>query len=154
MTIITASMPREFEAARALFREYSDKLGVSLCFQGFEQELSVLETMYGPPRGALLLLEDAGEFKGCAGVRPLGDVCEMKRLYVQASLRGQGWGRALAEAVAERARELGYRKLYLDTLPSMTTARALYTDMGFVTTEPYYMNPIEGVAYMVKDLAP
>ena len=36
MAIITASMPREFEAARVLFREYSDRLGVSLCFQGFD----------------------------------------------------------------------------------------------------------------------
>ena len=93
MQIITASTPREFEAARVLFREYSDKLGVSLCFQGFEQELSVLESMYGTPAGGLLLLEDSGAFKGCVGVRPLGGECEMKRLYVQDALRGQGWGR-------------------------------------------------------------
>ncbi len=131
----------------------SEKLGVSLCFQGFEQELSVLETMYAAPSGSLLLLDDGGAFKGCVGVRPLGGECEMKRLYVKGSLRGQGWGRALAEAAAERGRELGYRRLYLDTLPAMTEARALYAHMGFEITEPYYLNPIEGVTYMVKDLA-
>jgi hypothetical protein len=126
MQIITAAAPAHFDAARALFREYSGKLGVSLCFQGFEQELTALESMYAAPGGALLLLEDQRAFPGCVGVRPLGGECEMKRLYVQ----------------------------YLDTLPSMTAARALYAAMGFMPTAPYYMNPIEGVTYMVKELRP
>lgn len=152
MKLVDASTASEFDAARALFREYADRLGVDLCFQGFEQELNVLERMYAPPSGALLLLEEAGAYKGCAGLRPLGGECEMKRLYVKPELRGQGWGRTLAEAVVERARALGYRRLYLDTLPSMTEARALYRGMGFEPTEPYYMNPVEGVAYLVKDL--
>ena len=153
MTIVEATTPEHFDAARKLFREYSERLGVSLCFQGFEDELRVLESMYAPPAGALLLLEHDGRYVGCVGVRRLGEECEMKRLYVGPALRGQGWGRRLAEAAAARARELGYRRLYLDTLPAMTEARALYATMGFETTDAYYANPIEGVAYMVRDLA-
>lgn len=152
LRIVDAATPEAFDAARALFREYSERLGVSLCFQGFEQELTGLETMYAAPAGALLLLEMESGFAGCVGLRPLGDECEMKRLYVVPALRGQGWGRRLAEAVIERARTLGYRRLYLDTLPSMTQARALYADLGFTATAPYYMNPVEGVAYLVNDL--
>jgi len=151
-TIVDASMPPQFDAARALFREYADRLGVDLCFQGFEQELKVVESMYGPPSGALLLIEDESAYKGCVGLRPLGGECEMKRLYVKPELRGRGLGRRLAEAVVERARSLGYHRLYLDTLPAMTEARALYRDMGFVPTEPYYLNPVEGVEYLVKVL--
>lgn len=152
MRIVDASAPAEFDAARTLFREYSEKLGVSLCFQGFEQELTTLETMYAAPGGALLLIEQDGAFLGCAGLRALGEHAEMKRLYVRPELRGQGWGRRLAEAIVERARALGYRRLYLDTLPAMTEARALYRDMGFVDTDAYYMNPVDGVTYLVRDL--
>lgn len=152
MRLVEAAAPAQFEAARMLFREYADRLGVDLCFQGFEQELKALETMYAPPSGALLLLQDDSAYRACVGLRPLGDECEMKRLYVKPELRGQGWGRTLAEAIVERARALGYRRLYLDTLPSMTEARALYRDMGFVRTEPYYLNPVDGVAYLVKNL--
>jgi len=150
--IVDAAAPETFEAARTLFREYAERLGVSLCFQGFEQELSVIETMYAPPKGALLLLERDAGFGGCVGVRPLGEECEMKRLYVKPELRGLGCGRRLARAAIDRARQLGYRRLYLDTLPSMAEARALYANLGFEETAPYYMNPVEGVRYMVKDL--
>lgn len=152
MNIITASTLAEFDAARALFREYARNLGVSLCFQGFEEELTRLESMYAAPSGVLLLLEHDGRHLGCVGVRALGGECEMKRLYVKPELRGQGWGRRLAEAASGHARALGYRRLFLDTLPAMTEARALYADMGFETTEPYYMNPVDGVTYMVRPL--
>ena len=150
--IVDASTPAEYDAARSLFREYSDRLNVSLCFQGFEQELTTLETMYAPPSGALLLIDGEGTFRGCVALRALGEHAEMKRLYVRPELRGQGWGRRLAEAIVDRARALGYRRLYLDTLPAMTEARALYRDMGFTDTPAYYMNPVEGVTYLVKDL--
>jgi putative acetyltransferase len=152
--IVDATGPAQFEAARELFREYAEALGISLCFQGFDKELEVLDTMYAPPGGALLLLESAGVFDGCVGLRTLGDQCEMKRLYVRPQLRGAGWGRKLAEAAVARARSIGYSRLYLDTLPEMVAARALYADMGFRETPPYYRNPVEGVTYMVKDLRP
>lgn len=154
MRIRDATSVEDYAAARALFREYAARLGVSLCFQGFEEELTILETMYAPPKGALLLLRDGEGYSGCVGLRPLGDECEMKRLYVKPELRGQGWGRRLAEAIADRARTLGYRRLYLDTLPSMVEARALYADLGFEPAAPYYLNPVEGAAYLVKPLRP
>jgi ribosomal protein S18 acetylase RimI-like enzyme len=123
----------------ALLREYEAGLGVSLCFQGFAAEVDGLPGAYAPPRGQMLLARDArdGKLIGMVALRPvrgIPELCEMKRLYVRASVRGHGLGRRLAVAAMGEARELGYRRMCLDTLPSMIEARELYRSLGFNET--------------------
>ena len=109
----------DVELVRTLFREYADGIGVDLSFQGFEEELAALPAGYD----AILVAWLGEEAAGCVGVRPLEDgICEMKRLYLRPAARGAGAGRALAEAVIERARALGYTRMRLDTMPSMAAA--------------------------------
>ena len=136
----------DVDLVRTLFREYEAGLGVSLCFQGFDEEVAALPAGYD----ALLVAWLGDEPAGCIGVRPLADgVCEMKRLYVRSSARGAGIGRALALASIEHARALGYERMRLDNLPShMAAAYALYRSLGFVEIEPYTVNPYEGVKFM------
>jgi len=142
------------EACRRLFVEYQQGLGVSLCFQGFDQELAMLPGDYARPRGRLLLARISGEPAGCVALRPLADgAAEMKRLYVRSAFRGMGLGRTLAECVIDEARSLGYRALKLDTLPAMIEAQRLYAELGFVDTVPYNDNPVQGVRFLTLDLA-
>jgi ribosomal protein S18 acetylase RimI-like enzyme len=139
----------DVELVRTLFREYADSLGVDLSFQGFEQELEALPGGYD----AVLVATVGGVAAGCVGVRPLEDgTCEMKRLYLRPSARGTGLGRVLAGAAIARARELGYARMRLDTLPSMTEARALYRSLGFVEIEPYRHNPVVGTSFLELEL--
>jgi ribosomal protein S18 acetylase RimI-like enzyme len=152
MQIVDARKPEDFDAARRLFREYATTLGVDLGFQHFEDEIAAIETLYAPPRGALLLLRRGGEPVGCVGLRQLGNDAEMKRLYVIPAARRHGAGRALVEAICDKARELGYRRIFLDTLPSMVEAQTLYCSIGFVETVAYYDNPIAGSKFLVRDL--
>lgn len=152
--IVPADTSALVEQARALFTEYADSLGFSLCFQRFEEELASLPGAYAPPRGRLLLALVDDEAAARAGVRPVSDIrCEMKRLYVRPAFRGRGIGRALAEATVRAARSEGYAEMVLDTISAqMEDAVALYRELGFEDTEPYYDNPLPGVAHMRLEL--
>lgn len=76
----------------------------------------------------------------------------MKRLFVRSEFRGLGLGRQLVEAIIGLAQQAGYATMLLDTLSDMESARALYQEVGFVETAPYYHNPIPGAHYLKLDL--
>ena len=145
--------PEDVAAAKSLFEEYAASLDVDLAFQGFAEELAALPSGYVPPTGALLLADLDGVPAGCAAVRALeGEACELKRLYVRPAARGHALGRALTDAALAKARELGYCRVRLDTLPSMTAAYALYLELGFREIEPYRFNPVPGTRFLERDL--
>jgi len=142
--------PDDLAATMALFDAYAASLGVNLSYQNFVEEMAAMPGKYAPPKGELLLARGAsGQALGCVGLRPLANdgACEMKRLYVTPEGRGLGLGKTLAERVVDEARRIGYRQMFLDTLPSLTTAIALYGRMGFVRIPAYYDTPIAGTLF-------
>ncbi len=140
--------------ARELFLEYAKSLGMNLCFQNFEQELAELPGSYAPPDGRLLLAEYARHLAGCVALHKWeADICEMKRLYLRPAFRGKGLGRWLAEAIMAEAREIGYRRMRLDTIePIMKDAVEMYRKLGFREIAAYRPNPIAGAMYMELQL--
>ncbi|KAE8330798.1 acyl-CoA N-acyltransferase [Aspergillus sergii] len=166
--ITPAQSAEHIEAAKALFTSYAEWLGLDLTFQGFASELQSLPGQYAAPHGELLLAYSAEEGIpiGCVAVRPLkqrsggkqGEVqnhrgyCEMKRLYVSPEARGTGLGKALVNSIVDRAKDLGYKEMRLDTLPSMVGAIQLYKRVGFVEIAPYYETPLEGTLFLGLDL--
>ena len=149
-----AESPDQIAAIRELFLEYAKSLGFSLCFQSFDQELASLPGDYAPPYGQLLLATTNRDPAGCVALHKLTqEICEMKRLYVRPQFRGKGLGLALAENIIAEARQLGYKKLRLDTVePIMKKAVAMYRRLGFREISPYRQNPIEGALYMELQL--
>ena len=152
--IIRAHSAAHMEAIRELFTEYSRSLDVDLCFQGFARELAELPGRYGPPDGRLILMIEGGLNAGCVGLRKISDgVCEMKRLYLRPEFRRKGAGRVLANASIDAAREIGYERMRLDTLPLMKEAIGLYRSLGFREIEPYYNNTSAGAIFMELNLS-
>ena len=154
MNLIQAQTPEEIEAARRLFREYQSWLQIDLCFQNFETELANLPGEYVPPQGRLLLVRDGEDVAGCVALRKLDKhVCEMKRLFLREQFRGRGLGRELIDAIIRAAKQTGYQRMRLDTLPpKMNDAIALYRSLGFKEIAPYYDNPVSGAIFMELDL--
>jgi ribosomal protein S18 acetylase RimI-like enzyme len=153
LRIVPALSEETLSQARNLFREYATMPGVAPCIEDFEKEVASLPGAYAPPDGRLLLaIQDApgnpGEVFGCAALRRLEqDACEMKRLYVRPAFRGERAGRELVKELIAEARSIGYRRMLLDTLPSMNAAHKLYRTLGFREIPSYQKNPIPGALF-------
>ena len=160
LVIHDATSPEDIAAVRELFLEYANWLAVDLSFQNFERELQTLPGDYVPQRrGALFLAELDGEIVGCLALHSCfgesnhSTICEVKRAYVRPHARGQKVGRTLLLTAMQRAREMGYTHMRLDTMPSrMAEAVDLYRKMGFYEIEAYRPNPMEDATFMEASL--
>jgi GNAT superfamily N-acetyltransferase len=154
LRIEPARTPQDYATARRLFAAYAASLEVDTDQLGFAAELADVPGQYQPPQGDLLLARVRDEPIGCVALRPStpDGCCEMKRLFVTPEGRGTGAGLALAEAVITLARDLGYRRIQLDSLASMHAAQTLYRRLGFDVIAPYYEAPFEGTTFMGKRL--
>src|SRR5947209_5262878 len=151
---LQAESAAQIAQARELFLEYAQSLGFSLCFQNFDKELAELPGDYAPPKGRLLIAYLGSEAAGCVALHEFEEgISEMKRLYVRPGFRGKRVGLALANAIIEAAREVGYERMRLDTVPSeMADAVKMYQRLGFEEIAPYRVNPQPGTLYLELDL--
>ena len=148
--ILPASTADDLAEIKKLFRAYVDWLDIDLSYQGFEEELAGLPGKYASPSGALFLARNGkGVVLGCIALRPMeeGRICEIKRLYVSPEARGLGVGSALVGKVITAARQIGYQRARLDTLPTMTGAIKLYRGAGFEEISAYYNTPVKETVF-------
>jgi putative acetyltransferase len=150
-----AATPQELDAVRALIRAFvawhrarhtQDLHLIDSYFDAaaFERELASLPGEYAAPAGCLLLATVDGEAAGCVALHRIDEAyCEMKRMFVYPRFHGRGIGVALATAVIDAAREIGYRAMRLDTSIRQAEAQALYRRFGFEVIPPYYELPAE-----------
>ena len=149
----TATTNKEFEDGQSLFQQYANSLDLDLGFQDFSNELKLIDKQYNKPNGALLLVYKNNIAVGCAGIRELNkDTAELKRMYVQPAYRKYKIGARLLELAIEIARDLNYKSIRLDTLPTMTKAQDLYRSFGFYEIPSYRFNPVSGTVFMEKKL--
>jgi putative acetyltransferase len=128
--------PRDDAAVAAIIRTVMPEFGA--CGSGFainDPEVDWMHRAYSAPRSAYFVVERDGVVEGGGGVAPLegGDAgtCELRKMYFLPSLRGLGAGAALMSRCLATARDLGFRRCYLETLSGMDAAMRLYERSGF-----------------------
>ena len=138
-----------------MYREYAAQINAEFgdgyfWVRDFEDELAALPGYY---KALFVARDNDGALVGSAAIKHLPDgAAELKRLYVRPAARGTGLGVRLAVAAVDRARELGYAVIRLDTLPKMEAARGIYASLGFTSCEPFVDNPIPGVLFFELQL--
>src|SRR5262245_4525494 len=80
----------------------------------YDADLMTIDAKYRDAGGAFWVLEADGRVVGTVAIVPLSaDEVEIKRVYLDPSLRGRGWGRALMARALTWAQERGYRHVRL-----------------------------------------
>ena len=153
LRIIPVRTESEIGHIRALMLSYITSLDFDLSSQNVQVEIGRLPGEYQPPTGELLLALHNDEPIGCVALHAIGleSHAEVKRLFVRPEARGTGAGRELLKAVTKVAKDLGYERVMLDTMPTMTAAIGLYERLGFKRV-PAYWNNVLPVIYFGKDL--
>ncbi len=117
-----------------------------------DADLQDIELSYVERGGMFeILVNQAGEVVGTIGLFPLSpSVCELRKMYLAPSVRGQGFGRRLLERALTRARELGFERVVLETASVLRAAIALYERYGFRRYTPQHMAPRADAAYFLE----
>ena len=128
--------PRDDADVARIIRSVMPEFGATGCgFAINDPEVDWMHRAYSAPRSAYFVVERDGVVQGGGGVAPLeggdADTCELRKMYFLPTLRGLGAGAALMARCLDAARELGFRRCYLETLTGMDAAMKLYERSGF-----------------------
>lgn len=128
--------PGDNQAVARIIRQVMAEFGaVGEGYSIMDPEVDRMYEAYHNNRSAFYVIEQQGEVLGCGGIGPLvggaTDTCELKKMYFLPALRGKGWGKRLAIHCLDSARQLGYRRCYLETVERMSQANKLYQRLGF-----------------------
>ncbi len=94
-----------------------------------------LFSLFAEPRSVYYVAQKEGTLVGGCGIFPTNglspDCVELVKYYVLPEQRGHGTGKKLMELCIESAREFGYTRLYLETVPELGDAIRIYEKAGF-----------------------
>jgi len=128
-------------AIAQVIRSVLVELGVPKVGTAYEDEaLNDMNEAYSDDKSAYFVAEFNGDIIGGAGIAPLAnyrgnDVCELQKMYTLPIARGVGVGGKIMDACLIKAKKIGFKKCYLETMPYMDAARKLYKKTGFVDLE-------------------
>jgi putative acetyltransferase len=100
-----------------------------------DPQLDMMFETYQTSKSTYFVIERDGKIVGGAGISQLQNsdesICELQKMYFLKEARGSGLGLLMIQKCLEKAKEFGYQKCYLETLPTMKIAQKLYQKVGF-----------------------
>jgi putative acetyltransferase len=131
--------PNDNTAVAAIIRSVMPEFGA--CGPGFainDAEVDCMYETYSRAGSRYFVIDDGARVLGGGGIAPLTNTepnaeptCELRKMYYLPEARGRGLGRQMIATCLAAARELGFRRCYLETLTSMDAAQHLYKSFGF-----------------------
>jgi len=148
--------PDVAQLIRAVFDELNiPKVGTAYA----DSYLDLMFEEYSKPKSVYFVVENDGKIIGGAGVAPLDNeaetICELQKMYFLPVARGRGIGSQMMALCLQAAKEYGFEKCYLETMPFMHDAQKLYKKVGF----EYICSPMGSTGHvscpvwMLKDLS-
>ncbi|HMU09408.1 MAG TPA: GNAT family N-acetyltransferase [Ferruginibacter sp.] len=124
----------------------------------YDETTDRLYDVFKTANSIYFVAEGNGEVMGGSGIYPTNGLpegtCELVKFYLSPGARGKGIGKELLQRCIEAAKEMGYKKIYLETMPELTIAIPMYEKFGFT-----YLSSAQGSSghtgcdvWMIKDL--
>ncbi|HYC40025.1 MAG TPA: GNAT family N-acetyltransferase [Chitinophagaceae bacterium] len=151
--------PRDNAALARIIRSTLEEFGaVRPGTVYYEETTDHLYELFRDPMSAYWVVEIDGEVVGGAGIYPTEgipeDTSELVKMYLIPKARGLGLGKTLIEKCVAEAKEKGYKKLYLESMPELKRAISLYEKAGFHYLDKQFDTAHTGCAvWMLKELA-
>ncbi|MDQ6761281.1 MAG: GNAT family N-acetyltransferase [Bacteroidota bacterium] len=124
----------------------------------FDETTDHLHDVFKQAGSAYFVAEEENKILGGAGIFPTqglpGHTCELVKMYLSKEARGKGLGKILLEKCMSEAKKMGYKKMYLESMPELKTAISMYNNLGFKNIEKALGNSGHGgcTVWMIKDL--
>ncbi len=101
----------------------------------FDDTTDHLFEVFKASKSIYYVAEYNGVIVGGSGIFPTANLpdgtCELVKLYLSPIARGKGIGKVLMQKCIDAAKELGYKKIYLETMPELIIAIPMYEKFGF-----------------------
>jgi len=105
----------------------------------FDPTTDALFELFKTPGSIYFIATLQDKVVGGCGIFPTKNLpagtCELVKLYLQATARGNGLGRQLMEKSMQWAKEYGYHQIYLESMPELAKAVSIYEKIGFARME-------------------
>lgn len=107
-----------------------------------DADLKDIESSYFERGGTFLVLEERdSSIVGAYGLYPIQQhTCELRKMYLHKAYRGRGLGKFILEDALSKAKQLGFKKMVLETASVLKEAITLYKSYGFVEYTPDHLS--------------